>query len=111
MWEHLLDNELFSEPITFLHERLEQGDISRFSTKNEADLEAQFVRPFLDDTEYKDLVQAMFDEEEWNGLYHSKKQKALYLTPWVAPMVKEWNDVVLDDTSPLNQGMSKFVIF
>ena len=107
MYQYLLNDDLFSEPIGFLHERLEEGDPSQIG-------DGKFVRPFLSDQEYLDLIRAMFDEEEWNGNYHSEQQKELYLNPWVAPMTrKKWRDVqvVEEDMVVSEEAAERLLIY
>merc|ERR1711972_16469 len=68
-------HERFSEPLDFLHERLDVGDPSMTE-------DGKFVRPFLTNKHYKNLVVKMLDDEGENvpdGL------KELYLNVWTAP--------------------------
>merc|ERR1719249_210585 len=67
--------ERFSEPLDFLHERLDVGDPSMTE-------DGKFVRPFLTNKHYKNLVVKMLDDEGENvpdGLAD------LYLNVWTAP--------------------------
>ena len=77
--EHFIENnELFSNPIAFLHTKLDQA--------NPATIEdGQFVRPFLDNSQYASLVRKMFNDEDKNGHFHSEQQQALYFYAWISP--------------------------
>ena len=68
-------DQFFSEPLDFLHERLDVGDPSKTE-------DGKFVRPFLTNKHYKMLVTTMLDDEGENvpvGLAD------LYMNSWVAP--------------------------
>jgi len=68
-------DQMFSEPLDFLHERLDVGDPSMTE-------DGKFVRPFLTNRHYKMLVVKMLDDEGENvpqGLAD------LYLNTWIAP--------------------------
>ena len=66
----------FSEPIESLHERLTTlGDPSNAG-------DGQFVRPFLNDSEYRLLIEASLEAEAENV---PPKLKELYLTTWSVP--------------------------
>merc|ERR1712141_238481 len=68
-------DQMFSEPLDFLHERLDVGDPSMTE-------DGKFVRPFLTNRHYKMLVVKMPDDEGENvpqGLAD------LYLNTWIAP--------------------------
>merc|ERR1719229_949566 len=68
-------DELFSEPLDFLHERLDAGDPSKTE-------DGKFVRPFLTNKHYKNLVVSMIDAEGENV---PAKLADLYLNTWTAP--------------------------
>jgi len=68
-------DQRFSEPLDFLHERLDVGDPSMTE-------DGKFVRPFLTNKHYKNLVVKMLEDEGENvpsGLAD------LYLNTWVVP--------------------------
>jgi len=44
-----------------------------------------WVRPFLDDSKYIELLDKMFLFEEKHGRYHSNAQLALYYNTWSVP--------------------------
>merc|ERR1719229_926725 len=72
-------NQRFSEPLDFLHERLDVGDPSMTE-------DGKFVRPFLTNKHYKNLVVKMLEDEGENvpsGLAD------LYLNTWVVPEREE----------------------
>jgi len=74
-WMEQNANERFSEPLDFLHERLESGDPSRTE-------DGKFVRPFLTNKRYKSLVAKMIEDEGDNC---PAKLADLYLNQWVVP--------------------------
>ena len=68
------NNELFSPPIEWLHQRLPSGDPALLG-------DGKFVRPFLSDREYRFLLVDLFENEK--GI--AQKLQELYLTPWIVP--------------------------
>jgi len=76
--EFMRSNELFSNPIDFLHARLPLGDPALIG-------DGMWVRPFLDDAAYTDLLDKMFKFEEKHGRQHSDAQLRLYYDPWTVP--------------------------
>ena len=79
MEEFIENNELFSNPIAFLHTKL--TDQANPATIDDG----QFVRPFLDNSQYASLVRKMFNDEDKNGHFHSEQQQALYYYAWISP--------------------------
>jgi len=75
---YLGSNELFSVPIRFLHKRLKEGEPKRIK-------DGRFVRPFLSNEHYKNIVQTMFSDETEKGNYHSPEQQDIYLNAWTCP--------------------------
>jgi len=73
-------DEFFSEPLDFLHERLDVGDPSMME-------DGKFVRPFLTNKRYKTLVVAMIEREGDNV---PSKLAELYTTPWTVPAKTVW---------------------
>ena len=74
-WMEENAKERFSEPLDFLHERLDAGDPSKTE-------DGKFVRPFLTNKRYKNLVVQMIEDEGDNV---PDKLADLYLNPWVVP--------------------------
>lgn len=72
------ENDLFSNPIDFLHARLPLGDPGLIG-------DGMWVRPFLDDSAYNELLIKMFMFEEKHGRYHSDAQKSMYYDKWSVP--------------------------
>lgn len=72
------EDELFSNPIDFLHARLPLGDPALIG-------DGMWVRPFLDDAAYLSMLDKMFQKEEKNGNHHSDAQLALYYNAWTTP--------------------------
>jgi len=74
-------NELFSGPMSNLHDRLEQGEPTNLD-------DGKFVRPFLNDDEYKTIINNMFDDDVKGGNFHSDAQRNIYLHRWQCPKNK-----------------------
>jgi len=72
------EDDLFSNPIDFLHARLPLGDPGLIG-------DGMWVRPFLDNSAYTDLLDKMFKFEEKHGRYHSDSQLSLYYDSWSCP--------------------------
>merc|ERR1719195_1255324 len=72
------EDDLFSNPIDFLHARLPLGDPGLIG-------DGMWVRPFLDNSAYTDLLDKMFKFEEKHGRYHSQSQLSLYYDRWSVP--------------------------
>merc|ERR1719361_2049909 len=73
--EFFEDDELFSPVLEGLFEQLPEGDPTLVA-------DGSFMRPFLNNAEYKDAISAMFAEDP-NG--HSRAFHALYEEPWISP--------------------------
>jgi len=76
--DFMRENDLFSNPIDFLHARLPLGDPGLIG-------DGMWVRPFLDNGAYTDLLDKMFMFEEKHGRYHSSSQLSLYYDAWTVP--------------------------
>jgi len=94
-------DELFSEPLDFLHERLDSGDPSRIE-------DGKFVRPFLTNKRYKNLVVAMIDAE---GENMPQGLADLYMNVWVAPEkvqsvveVESISELEIDEIPQVDEG-------
>ena len=80
-WVDVEVNELFSSPLNFFHDRLEQGEPINL-------MDGKFVRPFLSDDEYERIINQMFDDDITKGNFHSDAQRNLYLHRWQCPKNK-----------------------
>jgi len=102
--EWVADNDLFSSPMSALHDRLEQGEPTLLD-------DGKFVRPFLNDEEYKLIINNMFDDDVKNGVHHSDAQKRIYLHRWQCPKNKKKKDLQsLIGTDNRHNHMDAFVL-
>jgi len=85
----MAENELFSDPISMLHSRLDKGDPSLIG-------DGKFVRPFLSEKEYLSMIDTMFKKDSQRGKAHPGKQMRLYLNAWTCP----------DAVGPVEKGVA-----
>jgi len=102
------EDDLFSNPIDFLHARLPLGDPGLIG-------DGMWVRPFLDDAKYTELLDKMFVFEEKHGRYHSDAQLSLYYNSWSVPQPfaktkesKQVGAVVVAEGSLAGEAMREF---
>merc|ERR1712083_318255 len=102
------EDDLFSNPIDFLHARLPLGDPGLIG-------DGMWVRPFLDNAAYSDLLDKMLMFEEKHGRYHSTAQLSLYYDAWSVPQPftkpinkKEIGAVVVAEGQMQGEAMEEF---
>jgi len=76
--QFMAEDELFSNQITALHSRMDEGEPSLIG-------DGLFVRPFLSDDEYAATMTRIFKSEGQRGNHHPGKQMRLYLSAWTCP--------------------------